>query len=251
MARSRPAFHSTIEYIGPRPQKPKRRHFFGGWVILVIALGVGSWFGRPLVPFLKATQQGPSLEEAGLLISSLEQSHEPGLRLAAASLSYSNEHITYDAAYYKLPYPKGDIASNKGSAADVVIRCCRELGIDLQLEVHEDMSKHFRSYPQLWGALAPDSSIDHRRIANLERFFERKGRIITPSREPADYQPGDIVVWSLANAEKHIGIVVPGPGKRANERWVVHHKDTVVKWEDVLFDYKIDGHFRFPVESGN
>ena len=35
MARPRPGFHSTIEYIGPRPQKPKRRHFFGGWVILL------------------------------------------------------------------------------------------------------------------------------------------------------------------------------------------------------------------------
>ena len=113
------------------------------------------------------------------------------------------------------------------------------------------MAAHFRLYPQLWGALAPDPNIDHRRIANLERFFERKGGVLTPSREPADYQPGDIVVWSLANAEKHIGIVVPGPGTRANEAWVVHHKDTVVKWEDVLFDYKIDGHFRCPAESGN
>jgi uncharacterized protein YijF (DUF1287 family) len=251
MARPRPGFHSTIEYIGPRPQKPKRRHFFGGWVILVIAVGIGSWFGRPLVPFLKATQQGPTLEQAGLLISSLESSSEPNRRLAAAALAYSGSDVTFDAAYYKIPYPKGDISSNKGSAADVVIRCCREIGIDLQQEVHEDMTAHFRSYPQLWGALAPDDNIDHRRIGNLERFFERKAKVLTPSREPADYQPGDIVVWSLANAEKHIGIVVPGPGKRANEAWVVHHKDTEVKWEDVLFDYKIDGHFRFPAAGGN
>lgn len=250
MARPRPGFYSTIEYIGPRPQKPKRRHFFGGWVILVISLGVASWFGRPLVPFLKATQQGPSLEQAGLLISSLEESRETSRRLAASALAYSNEDIAFDAAYYKIAYPNGDIAPSKGSAADLVIRCCRQLGIDLQQEVHEDMAAHFRSYPQLWGALAPDGNIDHRRIANLERFLERKAKVLTTSREPADYQPGDIVVWSLANAEKHIGIVVPGPGKRANEPWVVHHKDTVVKWEDVLFDYKIDGHFRFPADSG-
>jgi len=251
MARHRPGFYHTIEYIGPRPQKPKRRHFFGGWVILVIAVSIASWFGRPLVPFLKATQQGPSLEQAGLLISSLEQSRQPGGRLAAAALAYSGDEITFDGAYYKIPYPNGDIAANKGAAADVAIRCLRALGIDLQQEVHEDMAAHFRLYPQLWGALAPDRNIDHRRIPNLERFFERKGQTLTPSRDPADYQPGDIVVWSLANAEKHIGIVVPGPGNRVKEPWVVHHKDTVVKWEDVLFDYKIDAHFRYPLAEEN
>ncbi|MEY3895092.1 MAG: hypothetical protein RLZZ214_611, partial [Verrucomicrobiota bacterium] len=47
MPRPRPGFYSTIEYIGPRPQKPKRRNFFGGWVIIVIALGMAFWFGRP------------------------------------------------------------------------------------------------------------------------------------------------------------------------------------------------------------
>jgi len=251
MARPRPGFYSTIEYIGPRPQKPKRRHFFGGWVILVIAVGMGTWFGRPLIPLLKASQQGPSVEQAGLLISSLEGSKEPGLRLAAAALAYSRSDKTFDAAYYKIAYPNGDIASSKGSAPDVVIRCCRELGIDLQREVHEDMTAHFRSYPGLWGALAPDRNIDHRRVSNLAKFFERKGQVLSPSRAPADYQPGDIVVWSLPNAEKHIGIVVPGPGKRANEPWVVHHKDANVKWEDILFDYNIDGHFRFPASRGN
>lgn len=246
MARPRPGFYSTIEYIGPRPQKPKRRNFFGGWVILVIAVGIASWYGRPLVPFLKA-QQGVSMEQAALLISSLEETGETGSHLAAIALAHSNEGIVFDQAYYKISYPNGDIAPGKGSAADVVIRCLRKLGIDLQQEIHEDMAANFRAYPQLWGALAPDSNIDHRRIPNLQRFFERKGQILTTSRNPADYKPGDIVIWSLANAEKHIGIVVPGPGNRAGEAWVVHHQNTVVKWEDVLFDFKIDAHFRYPV----
>ena len=38
MPRSRSGFYSTIEYIGPRPQKPKRPNIFGGWVIILIAL---------------------------------------------------------------------------------------------------------------------------------------------------------------------------------------------------------------------
>ena len=243
--RSRPGFYSTIEYIGPRPQKPKRTHFFGGWVIVVIAVSIGCWFGRPLVPFLKAAQEEVSTEQAALLISSLGQSQEFGERLAAAALAHSGDKVVFDPAYYKIGYPKGDVAPGKGAAADVIIRCYRKLGIDLQQEVHEDMAQHFKRYPSLWGALTPDTNIDHRRVANLQRFFERHGQTLTPSREAADYRPGDIVIWSLANADKHIGIVVPGPGNHPGETWVVHNVGAGVQWESVLFDYKIEGHFRY------
>lgn len=246
MARSKPGFYNTIEYIGPRPQKPKRPNFFGGWVIVVIAVGIGFWFGRPLVPFLKAAQQGVSMEQAEMLIDSLATSAAPGDRLAAAALAHSGEEIAYDPSYYKISYPNGDIASGKGNSADVVIRCLRKIGIDLQKEVHEDMAQHFRLYPQLWGAIAPDTSIDHRRVANLQRFFERKAETVPASRDAADYRVGDIVIWSLANAEQHIGIVVPGPGNRSHETWVVHNMGAGVKWENVLFDFKVDAHFRYP-----
>ena len=247
--RSRPGFYSTIEYIGPRPQKPKRPHFFGGWVIVVIAVGIAFWFGRPLVPFLKAAQEGVSTEQAALLIDSLE--HAPGVagKLAAAALAHSGDAVVFDPSYYKIAYPNGDIAPGKGAAADVIIRCYRKLGLDLQKEVHEDMAEHFRKYPQLWGSLVPDTNIDHRRVANLQRFFERKGETLTPSRNPADYHPGDIVIWSLANADPHIGIVVPGPGNRAGEAWVVHNLGAGVQWESALFDYKIVGHFSYPAAA--
>ncbi|MEX1114173.1 MAG: DUF1287 domain-containing protein [Akkermansiaceae bacterium] len=249
MPRPRSGFYSTIEYIGPRPQKPKRPNFFGGWVIVVIAVGMASWFGRPLIPFLKATQVGASLEQAALLSSSLESSKEFGDNLAAAALRHSGGPVNYDPSYYKIGFPSGDVPATKGVAADVIIRSYRKLGIDLQVLVHQDMAEHFRLYPQLWGASAPDTNIDHRRVANLQRFFERKGESLSQSRNSMDYRPGDVVVWSLANAEKHIGIVVPGPGDRAGEAWVVHHMGAGVKWENILFDYTIERHFRYPVEA--
>lgn len=252
MARtSRSGFHTTIEYIGPRPQKPKRRNFFGGWVIIVIALGMGFWFGRPLIPFLKATQVGASMEQADLLISSLKESKRFGNALAAAALiqSQSGETVAEDRAYYQIAYPNGDVPAHKGVAADVIVRAYRSMDMDLQVLVHEDMAANFRLYPQLWAASGPDTNIDHRRVANLQRFFERKGQTLTPSRNAADYLPGDIVVWSLADAEAHIGIVVPGPGDRAGEAWVVHNMGAGVKWEDTLFDYVPQRHFRFPTDA--
>ncbi len=249
MPRSRSGFYSTIEYIGPRPQKPKRPNFFGGWVIVAIAVGMGFWFGKPLIPFLKAAQEGPSTEQAALLISSLEQSKDFGNQLAAVALFHSSDPVTYDKSYYKIPYPNGDVPSTKGMAADVIIRCYRKFDIDLQKEVHEDMVEHFRLYPQLWALTGPDTNIDHRRVANLQRFFERKGETLTPSRSAGDYHPGDLVVWSLANAEKHIGIIVPGPGDRANEPWVVDNMGAGVKWENILFDFSIERHFRYSGQS--
>lgn len=251
MARKRPGFYNTIEYIGPRPQKPKRPNVFGGWVIVVIAIGIACWFGKPLVPFLKATQEGISTEEASLLINTLGESGVEGHDLAAAALAHSREPITFDSSYYKIAYPGGDISPGKGNAADVLIRCYRRIGIDLQKEVHEDMSAHFRAYPQLFDRTAPDPNIDHRLVPNLQRFFERKAEVLEASRRAEDYQPGDIVVWSLANAESHIGIVVPGPGNNASEPWVVHHMGKTIKWENVLFDFKVAAHFRYPKKDAS
>lgn len=248
MSRARPGFYDTIEYIGPRPQKAKRPHFFGGWVIVAIALGIAFWFGRPLVPFLVAAQEGGTAERAAVLIPALERTKGFGDGLAAVALAHANEGVGFDSTYYKIAYPDGQLPEKKGMAADVVVHCFRKMGIDLQVSVHEDMVQNFRLYPQLWGSGAPDTNIDHRRVANLQRFFERNGQTIAPSRNAADYLPGDIVVWALANAEVHIGVIVPGPGDRAGEAWVVHNLGRGVKWENVLFDNHIQRHFRYPAE---
>jgi len=144
MARKNPGFYSTIEYIGPRPRKPKRQNPFGGWVIVLIAVGLGFWFGRPLLPFLKATQEEVSVEQAQVLISSLENAPHIGQHIAAESLRRTGAGVVYDPAYYRIAYPNGDIAPNKGAAADVVIRSFRGIGIDLQELVHADMAKNFR-----------------------------------------------------------------------------------------------------------
>jgi uncharacterized protein YijF (DUF1287 family) len=247
MARPKQGFYSTIEYIGPRPNKPKRQNFFGGWVILLIAVGIGFWFVKPLVPLLNA--EDVSVEQAEALIASLERSTTPGNRVAAAALAYPGHEILHDSTYYQISYPNGDLPSGKGYAPDLVIRSLRKVGVDLQQEVHDDMAAHFRLYPQLWNAKGPDTNIDHRRVANLQRFFERKAEVLTTSQDVADYQPGDIVVWILPNADKHIGIVVPGPGQYIGQPWVVHHMSDGVKWENTLFEYKIEAHFRYPAEQ--
>ncbi len=213
-------------------------------MVLAVAIATASWFAKPLLPSLKATQESASGEKAALLIRQLGESPEAGDRLAAAALAHSREPVSVDTSYYQIPYPGGDVPPAKGLAADVLVRSFRRIGIDLQKEVHEDMAAHFREYPQLWDAGGTDTNIDHRRIPNLRRYLERHARSIAPSRDAASYAPGDVVVWSLATGEPHIGIVVPGPGERIGEAWVVHLPDQGIRWEDALFDFPIEAHFR-------
>jgi uncharacterized protein YijF (DUF1287 family) len=255
MARRRPNNQfGTIEYIGPRPQakKPQRKpaNFLGGWVVLMIA-GFAAWhFGKPLVPLLRAQQSVASLESADILIGELAPSLEFGERLASAALQRTKMPSVYDADYYSISYPGGDLPLTpegkwRGKAEDLIIRSYRNLGIDLQELVHEDMTKNFSVYPQLWKRREPDRNIDHRMIQNLQRYFKHEGAEMKATRETGDYKPGDVVVWMLASGDLHCGIVVPGPGERRSEAWVVHDLASGPKWENVLTDYQIHGHYRF------
>ncbi|MFK7851586.1 MAG: DUF1287 domain-containing protein [Akkermansiaceae bacterium] len=251
MARSRSTYYSTIEYIGPRPQKPKKKNFFGGWVILVIAVAAGIFFAKPWAGSLMAAQKGPTEAQNEKIVRELEATGLPKNQLAAEALKYSNRRISYDPAYFKIAYPNGDVPSGKGVAADLVVRCFRKIGFDLQQLIHEDMAENYRLYPQLWASPEPDENIDHRRVPNLQRFFSRNGKTLNPSRDAENYQTGDIVVWALSNAEVHIGIVVPGPSDAVSSTpWVVHHPaGDGVKWENALFDYQILGHYSFPEDA--
>lgn len=252
MARKQPAFYNTIEYIGPRPQKPKKKNnVFGGWGILAISAGIAFWFGKPLIQPLLAAESGITLEEASSVISSLSASDRPGDRLAAMAISQSREGVTFDESYPEISFPGGDVPGNRGKSEDVIVRAYRRLdgAVDLQKEIHEDMKANFRVYPQLWSSAGPNPNIDHRRAQNLQRYFSRFGETLSNDRS-SDFQPGDIVVWGLANGKTDIAIVVP-PAPSASERglWIVHNNGKGVKWESEteggLANSTIIGHFRY------
>lgn len=246
MRRPRHSFFETIEYIGPRPEKPQRKgpSFFGGWFLLLIAGTIVFFFGKPLFPFLKAQQETATVARADELIAQLAPSASFGERLAAAALQRTKAHVTFDPSYYKIPFPAGDIPSDRGYGPDVVVRSFRAVGVDLQEVVHEDMSANFKLYPQLYPERESDPNIDHRRVPNLQRFFSRIGESLPGSRDVMDYSIGDIVIWQVGR-DRHIGIVVPGPGQRAEERWVVHNLNAGPVWEDSLFDFEVVGHYRY------
>ena len=164
-------------------------------------------------------------------------------KLVAAAIERSHHSVRYVSDYVRIAYPDGDVPADTGVCTDEVIRSYRALGVDLQKEVHEDMVRNFDLYPHKWQQ-HPDSNIDHRRVPNLMVFFSRKGTILPMTRRPEDYSPGDIVAWDLGGGITHIGIVVDRKGA-SGSYMVVHNIGRGPQMEDVLFDWKIIGHYRY------
>jgi uncharacterized protein YijF (DUF1287 family) len=169
-------------------------------------------------------------------------------RLAGAAVERAQHVVRYEPAYVRITYPGGDVPADTGVCTDEVIRTYRAaVGIDLQKEVHEDMENNFSAYPRKWRWLSAhtDTNIDHRRVPNLMVFFERKGEALTTGHRPEDYAPGELVTWDLGGGVPHIGIVVDRKSAISGRYMILHNIGQGPKIEDVLFNWKITGHYRY------
>jgi uncharacterized protein len=167
--------------------------------------------------------------------------------LVAAAIERTHHVVRYDPAYARIAYPGGDVPADTGVCTDEIIRSYRSVGVDLQKEVHEDMSQNFELYPRRWRWLSsrPDANIDHRRVPNLMVFFSRKGESLSLTSRAEDYTPGDLVTWDLGGGVSHVGVVVDRKSWQAGRYMMVHNIGQGPRMEDVLFRWKITGHYRY------
>lgn len=168
-------------------------------------------------------------------------------KLVAAAVERTHHTVRYDPAYVRIPYPGGDVPADTGVCTDEVIRAYRAVGVDLQKEVHEDMERNFSAYPRKWQWLSShtDTNIDHRRVPNLTVFFSRKGETLATTNREEDYRPGDLVAWDLGGNVPHIGIVVDQKSRVSGRYMIEHNIGRGPQIEDVLFHWKITGHYRY------
>lgn len=174
------------------------------------------------------------------------QPQVPSPPLVAAARAQIGVTTRYDPAYQVLAYPGGDVPLDRGVCTDVVVRALRDLGLDLQARVHEDMRDNFSAYPAIWGLSRPDRNIDHRRVPNLMRWFERQGWQQPITGSAANYAAGDIVAWNLnGNGLLHVGIV---SDRRLADGTplVLHNIARGTHEENLLFQHTIIGHYRMP-----
>lgn len=199
----------------------------------LVILGLG---GVALSPRAGAQQPTPAAADDGTF----------AMKVAVGAEKRALKAEVYDPAYVKLAYPGGDVADDRGVCTDTVIRAFRHAGVDLQVEVHEDMLANFSTYPQMWGLTKPDRNIDHRRVPNLETLFRRKGGARTISERAGDYRPGDIVSWRLTGGGlPHIGVVTRK--MQGGQPLIAHNIGAGTREEPCLFSWPIKGWFRFEI----
>ncbi len=208
--------------------------------------GVGAgWTGRGVGAHLSGMQR--RLVLGGLLAVGLvgaARADDIAVRLVAAARAQVGVTTVYDPAYVTLDFPGGDIDRTRGVCTDVLIRAFRDgLGIDLQSAVNRDMRSAFRSYPQTWGLSRPDRNIDHRRVGNLRRLFERAGAEVTDG-----YLAGDIVSVMLPGNLPHIMVVSDVAGA-TGQPMVLHNIGAGAQEEDRVGEYPVTGHYRLTPEA--
>lgn len=209
----------------------------------VIALVAAASCGTTRVE-VRTLNQGPAVPPTPK-IKALPDNAAPQLKqMLDGAIAQAGVTTEYDPAYVALDYPNGDVPEKTGVCSDVVVRAFRKAGIDLQKEVHEDMKAARSEYPTKWGANAPDKNIDHRRVLNLMKYFDRRGKSLPISDAAVDYKPGDVVAWELTNGIDHIGIVTNMLSESADRYLIVHNIGAGTRIEDVMFAWTIKGHYR-------
>ena len=201
---------------------------------------------------IRGSQRAVEVSERALVeATQVKADASPLEKINAGTIEQTTQTTGYDSSYVKLDYPNGDVAPSAGVCADVVVRAFRKAGIDLQKELHEDMKGNFAKYPQKWGARGPDSNIDHRRAPNLSTWFDRQGKSQPITRDAKDYLPGDVVAWQLDNGLPHIGMVCKIKVEGSDRYAIVHNIGLGARIEDVLFAWKITGHYRYFEQKQN
>jgi uncharacterized protein len=166
--------------------------------------------------------------------------------LVSAARAQVGVTVRYDPKYRKIAFPLGDVPRDRGVCTDVIVRALRDgFGFDLQAEVNRDMTQNWDAYPISWKWMQfrPDPNIDHRRVPNLMKYFERRGFAVRISDIAGDYQPGDVVAWDLNGSQLHIGIVSEARSS-GGLPMVIHNIGNGVREEDILFRFRIIGHYR-------
>lgn len=142
-------------------------------------------------------------------------------------------------------YPNGDVPSSRGACTDVVVRSLREIGVDLQQLVHEDILRD----PKPYKLDSSDYNIDHRRVGTMYVFFQRHAMALTTNlHDKQAFRPGDIVFisfssWMKGALPEHVGIVSDKIGPRGYPMFIENGGPRPIEG-DGLGRGKVVGHFR-------
>ncbi len=166
------------------------------------------------------------------------------VKIVEAARSQVGVTVRYDPAYVSMEFPNGDVPEDRGVCTDVVVRALRKAhDFDLQKEVNADMKTNFSKYPKIWGLKTTDRNIDHRRVPNLQKFFERRGWKMEIPKDNTGWQAGDLVTCIVPPHLPHI-MVVSDKKAADGSPLVIHNIGAGAREENRLKDFEITGAYR-------
>ncbi len=151
---------------------------------------------------------------------------------------------SYDASYFVIPYPGGDIPADRGACVDLIVRALRHAGLDLQRLIREDRAARADAY----GTRPPDTNLDHRRCVNQVVYLGRHARSLTTRTDPGhlhEWLPGDLVYYGSKRAW-HAGIVSDRTSRTGMPYIIDSHQEARGVSESFLLTHwgAIRAHFR-------
>ena len=207
----------------------------------------------------EAGEEG-ELDEEGTVISAGDAEIEgPGLsdiqkQIVLKLLELIQEDIIYG---YEVFPDSGYPTNNVWISTDVISVVLNECGFDLMELIYKDMSEHKDDYPMdIKGRKEAIKYLDFRDVFFQEQFFRRHALELPLEYEAGDpdnailWQPGDILYFQFDpdNPYKDLGGFV-SPHK--NEDGIplvimISAELGSISGADVLGEYEIVGHFRYP-----
>lgn len=169
-----------------------------------------------------------------------------------------NDLIEQDIEYGYEVFPEtGYPTNNIWISTDVISMVLKDVGYDLMELIYEDMGAHKEDYPlDIKGRDEPIKYIDFRDVFFQEQFFKRNALELNLAWDPQDpnndiqWQPGDIVYFQFdpENPYMDLGGFI---SSRTNDNGVplvimISKEFGSVSEVDVLEEYTIVGHFRYP-----
>jgi uncharacterized protein YijF (DUF1287 family) len=205
--------------------------------------------------------ESSSTEEDSTVGSDENQSEETGnqnltdiqINIVLKALELLDRNIEYN---YQLFPDTGYPSSNVWISTDVISITLNECGIDLMEQIYQDMNEH-KDYPMdKTGRKTPIKYIDSRDVIFQEQFFNRNA-LSLPTKYNIDdegnsliWQGGDIVYFRFDenNHDKDRGGLISSHTNLNGVPKVIMISPETNELEevDVLLEYKIVGHYRYP-----
>lgn len=151
----------------------------------------------------------------------------------------------YDARYYS----GGTPPKGRGACTDVLYYALLQTGVNLRDEVDKDILNNPGYYTNI---STRDRNIDYRRCPNLIIWFKGYTKILTTAVSKdtlSQWKPGDIVFWNFEHNRNgvadHCGIISDRRNKDGIPL-VIHNLGPRCTEDDILRQWMIIGHFRYP-----